>query len=172
MNWYGDIETTGLSGKSGDIILLGVFLPSDSDDAVIMANGEVPDDDGIAVQLSEWLDEHQGDEIYGYNWFGFDLRFINDRRASAGMWPRAWLGQHDLKDDAKRAFPYLPDHKLDTLAKSLKLDEQKTPLDLAMNFRCANDINDVEAWKSLTEHCVADVKVLRAVHEAMYRYDV
>jgi uncharacterized protein YprB with RNaseH-like and TPR domain len=168
LNWYADLETTGLSGKSGDILLLGVFLRDDNDDAVVIANGEVPDDDGVTMTISNWLDEHQNDNVYGYNWFGFDLRFLNDRRMAYKMWPRAWMNQYDLKENAKKMFPYLPDHKLDTIAKALDLEEQKTPLDLAINFRCANDINDVEAWKSLTEHCVADVKVLRAVHEKMY----
>jgi uncharacterized protein YprB with RNaseH-like and TPR domain len=170
LNWYGDLETTGLSGKSGDILLLGAFISDESDDAIVIANGEVPDDDGLTIKLSEWLDEHQHDDVYGYNWFGFDLRFINDRRISYRMWPRAWLNQYDLKDTAKKMFPYLPDHKLDTVAHALGIKEEKTPLDLAINFRCANDIKDVEAWKSLTEHCVADIKVLRSVHEAMMEW--
>lgn len=169
MNWFGDLETTGLSGRNGDIILLGCFIPQDSDDVVIIANGDVPDDDGIVHRLDDFLTLHEDeDRVFGWNWFNFDLRFINDRLINDGGWPRAWLHQVDLKDKAKAMFPWLPDHKLDTVAHALGVPTEKTPLDLKINTRCANDITDKEAWDSLIEHCVHDIKVTREVFEKMY----
>ena len=169
MNWYGDFETTGLSAKDGDILLLACFIPSDSDDVVIMANGDVPFDDGLVLNVTDWFDARgKSERVFGYNWFGYDLRFLNQRIIAAGGWPKAWSRHYDLLDETKKKFPYLPDHKLDTVAHALGVANEKTALDLEINRRCADGVDDREAWSLLIEHCVADVKVTRDVYEKMY----
>lgn len=168
MNWFGDLETTGLSGRNGDILLVGCFISQDGDEAIVMANGDVPYDDGFAHNLDDWLTALPWeDSVFGWNWHNFDLRFINDRLILDGGWPRAWHHQYDLKEFAKKQYPWLPDHKLETVARALGCWHNKTPLDLAINLRCANDVGDKEAWDSLIEHCVADIKVTREVYEKM-----
>lgn len=173
--WFCDLETTGLSAKSGDIILVAGFAPLEPDamtkdrDYIVLSNSDVPDDGVEAVRIRDFIMERPDDSFYWWNGFRFDLPFVTERLRQYDQYPFAHLFQYDLKDQFKEMFPYLDGH-LDTAMKALGIEFEKTPLDMTINRRCANSVDDTEAWDSLLEHNVADIRGTREVWKRMYNY--
>jgi uncharacterized protein YprB with RNaseH-like and TPR domain len=171
--WFCDLETTGLSAKSGDIILCAGFAPLEPDpatgdnDYILFKNGDVPDDDGIAVQIRDFMMERPNDAFFWWNGFKFDLPFIVERLRQYDQKIFAHGEQFDLKDDWKRQYPYLDGH-LESAMEAAGVAFEKTPLDLSKNRRCADSIEDKEAWDYLTEHNIADIRGTREVYKFMY----
>ena len=168
--WFWDLETTGLSAKSGDILLLGAFLPLSSDTPVLVSNSDVPDDETEVVRLRDFILEHPRDDFYSWNGFRFDLPFMTERLKQYDYWPFTHEFQYDLKDMFKSRYPWLDGH-LDTALKALGIEQQKTPLDMSINRRCANSVDDTEAWDQLIEHCVADVRGTKEVWKKMESFN-
>jgi uncharacterized protein YprB with RNaseH-like and TPR domain len=165
-----DLETTGLFGKNGDILLTSTFMDLNHKHILCkvcekkhpktfaVKNDTTPDSDQtVAVQISDILREY--DRVVSWNGHGFDMGFLNDRLRVHRERPLLHRGSFDLKEYCKKTFPYL-DGRQDSYAKALDIGHQKTPLDLAQNQKLGRGEGEPEDWADLLYHNDEDVKGL------------
>lgn len=163
-----DFETTDLKANFGRI--LGFVAVDQFGDATILRADEARfagrnkrDDSKIAAAARDILESF--DILVSWNGKRFDNRFLNGRLVLANERPlRGDLMHVDALPISRHYFAW-HSHRLDAVAKTLRLGNQKTPLD-PDTWEAAKDL---ESWAMdyVIEHCVADCMVLR---ETFWRY--
>ncbi len=147
-------------------MLLCVFIDNESDVPVVVANTDVPGSDAaLAVDIRDYLLDNES--IVHWNGNKFDLPWIVKRLGFASEPPFLHTGSFDLMEWCKAKYPYLGG-RLDTYLQATGSPYQKTELDMSINYRCAESLDDVEAWAYLTKHCVNDVLGMRHVYRELY----
>lgn len=166
---YFDIETTNLKANFGRILCASVAdmhgnVKTFRIDEDPWKRPRRRDDVAVAVALRDYLE--QFDFIVGWYSKMFDVPYLNTRLFIAGERPlRSDLKHVDAIWKAKKGNLALHSARLDALAKTLRLDVQKSGLDPDI----WNDAADGEkyAMDYVVEHCELDVLVLRKVFYAM-----
>lgn len=166
---YFDIETTNLKANFGRILCASVAdmygnVRTFRIDEAPYARSRRRDDIGVAVALRDYLE--QFDFIVGWYSKMFDVPYLNTRLLIGNERPLRQDMKHvDAIWKAKKGSLALHSARLDALAKTLRLDVQKSNLDPEI----WNDAADGEkyAMDYVVEHCELDVLVLRKVFYAM-----
>lgn len=166
---YFDIETTNLKANFGRILCASVAdmhgnVRTFRIDEEPYKRPRRRDDIAVAVALRDYLEEF--DFIVGWYSKMFDVPYLNTRLLLGNERPLRQDMKHvDAIWKAKKGSLALHSARLDALAKTLRLDVQKTGLDPEI----WNDAADGEqyAMDYVVEHCEADVLVLRKVFYAM-----
>jgi uncharacterized protein YprB with RNaseH-like and TPR domain len=166
---YFDIETTNLKANFGRILCASVAdmygnVKTFRIDEDPWKRDRRRDDIAVAVGLRDYLE--QFDFIVGWYSKMFDVPYLNTRLFIGGERPlRSDMKHVDAIWKAKKGSLALHSARLDALAKTLRLDVQKSGLDPDI----WNDAADGEkyAMDYVVEHCELDVLVLRKVFYAM-----
>ena len=166
---YFDIETTNLKANFGRILCASVAdmfgnVRTFRIDEAPYARTRRRDDIGVAVALRDYLE--QFDFIVGWYSKMFDVPYLNTRLLIGNERPLRQDMKHvDAIWKAKKGSLALHSARLDALAKTLRLDVQKSGLDPEI----WNDAADGQkyAMDYVVEHCELDVLVLRKVFYAM-----
>jgi len=158
-----DVESTDLKAPFGNVLCCS-FITLDGkrpftyrlDDAKY--RGKRPEDDSVLVQaIKDYLD---GSFCWvGWNSKMFDVALLNARLILAGKRPIEKRMHIDLMYYARRPFMALYSSRLDAVAKSLELAEQKT--DLNPNIWVKARHLDKGAMNYVVDHCEKDILVLR-----------
>jgi uncharacterized protein YprB with RNaseH-like and TPR domain len=162
---YFDLETTNLKANFGRILCASVAdmfgnVRTFRIDEAPYARTKRRDDIALAVGLRDYLE--QFDVIMGWYSKMFDIPFLNTRLLIGNERPlRADIMHVDAIWKAKKGSMALHSARLDALAKTFRLDTQKTVLDPDI-WQDASD-GDKVAMDYVVEHCEADVLVLRKV---------
>jgi uncharacterized protein YprB with RNaseH-like and TPR domain len=163
-----DYETTGLKANFGRTL---VFSVCGADGKMTTLRADDPALQGRTRRDDAKLAAASRDILESYNilvsWNGkrFDIRYLNGRLLLGGERPlRSDIMHADLLPISRHYFAW-HSHRLDAVAKTLRLTNQKTELD----FDAIEAARDGEAWAldNIVEHCEADVRVLRDV---FFRY--
>lgn len=158
-----DIEATDLKGNFGRMLCISI---ADVFGNVQTLRGDDPrfagvkrrDDSRLAVAARDLLESY--DQWVGWNSKMYDIPFIDTRLLIAGERPLRKDVMHiDPMWKAGRFSLTLHSRRLDAVAKTFRLDAQKTPLD----FDTWQDAAEGEKWAmdQVVEHCEADVLALR-----------
>jgi uncharacterized protein YprB with RNaseH-like and TPR domain len=159
-----DYETTGLKANFGRTL---VFSVVDAFGNVTTLRGDDPalrgrtrrDDSKLVAASRDLLETFN--ILCSWNGKRFDLRYLNGRLMLGGERPiRGDLMHIDLLPISRHYLAW-HSHRLDAVAKTLRLKNQKTELDFDM-IEAARD-GESEAIDNIVEHCEADVLVLRDV---------
>jgi uncharacterized protein YprB with RNaseH-like and TPR domain len=159
-----DYETTGLKANFGRTLCMSVadmygqVFTLRADDPALA--GRTRRDDSRLVAASRDLLE-EFDILCSWNGKRFDLRYLNGRLMLGNERPiRGDLMHVDLLPISRHYLAW-HSHRLDAVAKTLRLDVQKTELD----FDAIEAARDGEEWAldNIVEHCEHDVLVLRQV---------
>jgi uncharacterized protein YprB with RNaseH-like and TPR domain len=159
-----DYETTGLKANFGRTL---VFSVADMAGRVTTLRSDDPalagrtrrDDSKLVAASRDILEQYQ--ILCSWNGKRFDLRYLNGRLMLGGERPiRGDLMHIDLLPISRHYLAW-HSHRLDAVAKTLRLGNQKTELD----FDAIEAARDGEEWAvdNIVEHCEADVLVLRDV---------
>lgn len=159
-----DYETTGLKANFGRTL---VFSVADAFGNVTTLRADDPalagrnrrDDSRLVAASRDLLETYN--VLVSWNGKRFDLRYLNGRLVLAGERPlRGDLMHVDLLPISRHYLAW-HSHRLDAVAKTLRLGNQKTELD----FDAIEAARDGETWAmdNIVEHCEADVLVLRDV---------
>ncbi len=166
---YFDLETTNLKANFGRILCASVAdmfgnVRTFRIDEAPYARSRRRDDIALCVALRDYLE--QFDIIMGWYSKMFDVPFLNTRLLIGNERPlRADIMHVDAIWKAKKGSMALHSARLDSLAKTFRLDTQKTVLDPDI-WQDAAD-GDKEAMDYVVEHCEADVLVLRKVFHVL-----
>lgn len=163
-----DFETTDLKANFGRI--LGFVVVDQFGDEIKLRADEPRflgrnkrDDSKIAAAARDVLESF--DILVSWNGKRFDNRFLNGRLVLANERPlRGDLMHVDALPISRHYFAW-HSHRLDAVAKTLRLGNQKTPLD-PDTWEAAKDLEEW-AMDYVMEHCVADCLVLR---DTFWRY--
>lgn len=165
-----DYETTGLKANFGRTLVMSV---ADMHGKVTTLRADDPAfwgrnrrDDSLLVAASRDLLE-TFDILCSWNGKRFDLRYLNGRLMLGNQRPlRGDIMHVDLLPISRHYLAW-HSHRLDAVAKTLRLDVQKTDLD----FDAIEAARDGETWAmdNIVEHCEHDVLVLRQVFNAYQR---
>jgi len=162
---YFDLETTNLKANFGRILCASVAdmfgnVRTFRIDEAPYARARRRDDIALCVALRDYLE--QFDVIMGWYSKMFDVPYLNTRLLIGNERPlRADIMHVDAIWKAKKGSMALNSARLDTLAKTFRLDVQKTGLDPDIWNDAAE--GEKEAMDYVVEHCEADVLVLRKV---------
>ena len=158
-----DLETTNLRGNFGRILVASFVTIGDGD--VITYRGDdkkfkkkdLADDSKLALAIKEYLER----SWCWISWNGkmFDVPFLNTRLRLADLEPVEKRMHIDLMYYARRPNMSLNNSRLDTIAKTFELAEQKT--DLTPKEWINAMLLDSKSIDYIVEHCEQDVKVLR-----------
>jgi uncharacterized protein YprB with RNaseH-like and TPR domain len=166
---YFDIETTNLKANFGRILcasvadMFGNVRTFRIDDPPYQRERR-RDDIGVAVALRDYLEEF--DFIVGWYSKMFDVPYLNTRLLLGNERPLRQDMKHvDAIWKAKKGSLALHSARLDALAKTLRLDVQKSVLDPEI-WQDAAD-GDRDAMDYIVKHCELDVLILRKVFYAM-----
>lgn len=161
-----DIEATDLKANFGRLLCLSVAdQHSTSRDDVVTFRWDDPefagrnrrDDSLLAAAIRDYLD--QFDVWVGWNSKRYDIPFINTRLALHDLRPlRADIMHIDPMYTSRHSMR-LHSSRLDAVAKTFRLDDQKTPLDPEIWAAAAD--GEREAMDYVVMHCEQDVLVLR-----------
>jgi len=166
---YFDLETTNLKANFGRILCASVAdmfgnVRTFRIDEAPYARERRRDDVALAVALRDYLE--QFDVILGWYSKMFDVPYLNTRLLIGNERPlRADIMHVDAIWKAKKGSMALHSARLDALAKTFRLDVQKTGLDPEIWNDAAD--GDKEAMDYVVEHCEADVLVLRKVFHVL-----
>jgi hypothetical protein len=166
---YFDLETTNLKANFGRILCASVAdmfgnVRTFRIDEAPYARPKRRDDIALAVALRDYLE--QFDVIMGWYSKMFDVPFLNTRLLIGNERPlRADIMHVDAIWKAKKGSMALHSARLDALAKTFRLDVQKTGLDPDIWNDAAD--GDKEAMDYVVEHCEHDVLVLRKVFHVL-----
>ena len=157
-----DIETTNLNANFGRILLTS-FANIHTGEVVTMRGddekfrGEKLSDDSKLVAA---IRDYMNDSFCWVSWNGkmFDVPFINTRLALADEETMDKRLHIDLMYYARKPFLKIHSSRLDAVAKTFELKEQKTEL-TPKDWTDAM-VLDKEALDYIQEHCEQDVKVL------------
>jgi uncharacterized protein YprB with RNaseH-like and TPR domain len=167
-----DLETTGLFGGNGDIILSCTFLDiTDRDNWTTynLAHIDAPEpDDIIASDIRDELNKY--DRIIAWNSHGFDLKFLNDRLKANRLRPFIHRGSFDMKEYCKATYSYIGGSQ-DEWLKALDCVHQKTPLDIEQNRRIGRGEGTADDWKELLYHNDEDVKGMKEIYDWLFPRD-
>jgi uncharacterized protein YprB with RNaseH-like and TPR domain len=160
-----DIEATHLKASFGHIICCSFVNLLDPDDPVVtfrideLKGKRISDDSRVVKKIKEKLE----DTWIWAGWYSkhYDVPFINGRLALHGFLPVEKRMHLDLLYYSKGQFMRLHSSKLDSVAKTFQLKNQKTDI-LPDEWLRAGE-GDKAAIDYVVEHCEADVKVLRDV---------
>ena len=160
-----DIESTSLKGSFGHIICCSFVDLLDQNAEVetvridVLKGKRKSDDHRVAKAIKEKLE----DSWIWAGWYSkmFDIPFINARLALHDMMPVEKRMHIDLLYYSKGQFMKLHSSRLDSVAKTFRLNTQKTDI-LPDEWLRAGE-GDSEAINYVVDHCEADVKVLRDV---------
>lgn len=164
-----DIEATDLKANFGRMLCLSV---ADNLGNVVTLRGDDPeyvgrkrrDDSRLAVAARDYLE--QFDVWVGWNSKMYDIPFIDSRLLIAGERPLRKDVMHiDPMWKAGRFSLALHSRRLDAVAKTFRLDSQKTPLDFETWQDAAE--GEREAMDNVVEHCEADTLTLRAAFHVL-----
>lgn len=159
-----DYETTGLKANFGRTLCMSV---TDMFGTVTTLRGDDPryagrnrrDDSRLIAACRDQLEQYN--ILCSWNGKRFDLRYMNGRLMLGGERPmRGDLMHIDLLPISRHYLAW-HSHRLDAVAKTLRLSIQKTELDFD-EIEAARD-GEREAMDSIVEHCEHDVLVLRQV---------
>ena len=159
-----DYETTGLKANFGRTL---VFSVADMYGNVVTLRSDDPALRGVSRRDDSRLVAASRDLLETFNilvsWNGkrFDLRYLNGRLMLGHERPlRGDIMHVDLLPISRHYLAW-HSHRLDAVAKTLRLSNQKTELD----FDAIEAARDGEEWAidNIVEHCEADVLVLRDV---------
>ena len=160
-----DLETTNLRANFGRLIV-ACFAELNNDNVVIMRADDkkyrcknIGDDSKLALAVKEYLEECW--MWVGYNSKMYDIPFLNTRLMLADEKPVDRRLHADLLYYCRRPHLNLNNARLDTVAKTFRLKEQKTVLDPDIWVNAM--MLDKEALDYVAEHCVQDVLVLKEV---------
>ena len=157
-----DLETTNLRANFGRILCC-CFAPFDSDEVIVMRGDEkkykkkkLYDDSELALDIKEYLEE----SWCWVTWNGkmFDVPFVNTRLTLSGQEPLYKRMHIDLMYYARRPNLKIHSSRLDAVAKTFALKEQKT--DLTPEQWTEAMRLEKEAMDYIHKHCEQDVKVL------------
>ena len=167
-----DLETTNLKATFGHI-LCGCFLPMDPasaelvifrlDDKAYRNRRDLADDSKMAIAIRDYMEK-------SFAWVGwyskmFDVGFLQTRLLKCGADPLERRMHIDLIYYARRPNLALHSSRLDAVAKTFKLSEQKTELNPDI-WNAAFQL-DREAMDYVVEHCTQDVRVLKEVFDIL-----
>jgi DNA polymerase elongation subunit (family B) len=162
-----DFETTPI-GYPDPRILTAVFLGlSPAEEAVVFQNtsgveGEW-DDAEVCRNIRDYMVEY-GLNI-GWNSNDYDLNLLTKRLREHGE-EVPIIESFDLKTWVKTHYPYAKDYHLDTWAKAVNTEYQKTPFEKPI-WEAAL-AGDKQAFGYIIDHNVKDVFATRAVYERLF----
>lgn len=159
-----DLETTDLKATFGHI-LAGCFLPLHDDKVVVFRLDDrkykpkkrLHDDSKLVEAIRDYMEESFA--WVGWNSKMFDVPFVQTRLA---LQRKRLLNKRmhvDLMYYARRPNLVLHNSRLDTMAKSFRMADQKTVLDPEI-WNAAFEL-DRDAMDYVVEHCIQDTKVLQ-----------
>lgn len=158
-----DIEATDLKGNFGRLLcfsvadVFGNVTTFRSDDPQFRGEKR-RDESKLAIAIRDHLETY--DVWVGWNSKLYDVPFINTRLLIWDERPlRADIMHIDPMWKAGQGSLTLHSRRLDAVAKTFRLDAQKTPLDPDIWQDAAE--GEKEAMDYVVEHCEADVLVLR-----------
>lgn len=164
-----DIEATDLKGNFGRLLcvsgadMFGNVMTMRADDPQFAGNKR-RDDSRLAVAVRDWLETF--DMWVGWNSKMYDIPFIDTRLLIAGERPiRKDIMHVDPMWKAGQFSLTLHSRRLDAVAKTFRLDSQKTALDPDIWMDAAE--GDKTAMDYVVEHCEADVLVLRGAFHVL-----
>lgn len=172
-----DIEATDLGANFGRLLCCS-FVDLGSDkvetyrrDRRPWKSREPADDRKLAVAIRDRLE--QADIVVGWNSILYDQPFVNARLTAYGERPLRLTKENgtvhlDLMYYAGGQSMRLPGRRLDTVAKFLHADNEKTPLTPEVWAKAAE--GDKHALADVVEHCENDVLVLRDVFPYLARH--
>ena len=163
-----DIETTGLKGDYAQI--LGAVVKEYNGEMRVFRCDDYPifktqpwNDRQLCIDLRDELERY--DEISGWNSFFFDKNTINTRLILNGDRPMRNIKHRDLMMISKKNLT-IHNGRLDSIARALGLEDEKTVLDPVNWMRVTRGGNTPEGKASLDyimEHCVIDVLITEQV---------
>lgn len=159
-----DIEATDLKANFGRMLCMSVadqfgnVTTVRADDPELRGD-KIRDDRLLAIAARDLLESY--DIIVGWNSKSYDVPFIDSRLLIHDERPiRKDLMHVDPMYKAGRFSMALQSRRLDSVAKTFRLDEQKTDIDWEYWMDAA--MGDSAALDYVVEHCEADVLTLRA----------
>lgn len=166
---YFDIEATDLKGNFGRLLCMSVadvfgnVRTLRADDPQYRGT-KIRDDRLLACAIRDYLETF--DVWVGWNSRMYDIPFINTRLLIHGERPlRQDIMHIDPMWKAGRFSLTLHSRRLDAVAKTFRLAEQKTPLDFDVWQDAA--MGETEAIDYVVKHCEADVLVLREAFDVL-----
>ena len=167
-----DLETTNLRANFGRIIV-ACFLDMEEDTVVTLRGDDKKymgknhaDDSLLAKAIKEKLESCWC--WVGWNSKMFDIPFLNTRLNLGNMDAVNKRMHIDLMYYARRPNLLLNSSRLDTVAKTFRLLEQKTQLDPETWVNAM--LLDSDSLDYIQEHCEQDVKVLKEVFPILCPY--
>jgi uncharacterized protein YprB with RNaseH-like and TPR domain len=167
-----DLETTNLRANFGRV-LVGCFVDLHTGetttyraDAKEYKGKDCADDSKLVEAIKEKLEASWA--WIGWNSKLFDIAFLNTRLNLSGQPPVNKRMHIDLMYYARRPNLCLNSSRLDTVAQTFKLTEQKTLLDPETWVKAM--LLDSKALDYITEHCIQDVLVLKEVFPILAPY--
>jgi uncharacterized protein YprB with RNaseH-like and TPR domain len=162
---YFDIEATDLKANFGRLLCMSVadqfgnVVTLRADDPKLRGE-RVRDDLKLAQACRDYLETF--DIIVGWNSKMYDVPFIDSRLIIGGdsRTLRKDIMHVDPMWKAGRFSLALQSRRLDSVAQTFRLDEQKTPIEFEQWMDAA--MGDSEALDYVVKHCEADVLTLRA----------
>lgn len=160
-----DIEATDLKANFGRLLCMsvadqfGALTTLRADDPSLRGE-RVRDDLKLAQACRDLLESF--DIIVGWNSRAYDVPFIDSRLIIGGdaRTIRKDLMHVDPMWKAGRFSMALQSRRLDSVAQTFRLDQQKTPIEFEAWMDAA--MGDSEALDYVVQHCEADVLTLRA----------
>jgi DNA polymerase elongation subunit (family B) len=107
------------------------------------------------------------DAVIGHNMKSFDLKHINTRIMMNKLEPMILPHPIDTLLLSRSNFN-LSSHKLDELARALKLEVRKSPMCRQDWIDCYN--GDLKAFKKMAKYCKQDIQLTEAVYNELYPY--
>jgi len=166
---YFDIEATDLKGNFGRLLcvsgadMFGNVKTFRADD-VAWAGRKRRDDVKLAAAVRDWMETF--DMWCGWNSKKYDVPFIDTRLLIGEERPlRKDIMHVDPMYKAGQFSLTLHSRRLDAVAKTFRLDAQKTALDPDIWMDAAD--GDHSAMDYVVEHCEADVLTLRAAFHVL-----
>lgn len=159
-----DIEATDLKANFGRLLCMSVAdmfgnVVTLRSDAPEFRGERVRDDRLLAIGCRDLLETY--DVIVGWNSKKYDVPFIDSRLTIHDERPlRKDIMHIDPMYKAGQFSLALQSRRLDSVAQTFRLDEQKTPIDPEFWMDAA--LGDSAAMDYVVEHCEADVLTLRA----------
>lgn len=164
-----DFETTNLRANFGRL-LVASFISLNSDEVVTFRADEekykkknLSNDSSLAKDIKKYME----DQFCWISWNGklFDMPFLNTRLRLADLEPVNKRIHIDLMYYARRPNLCLNSSRLDTVAKTFRLGEQKTDLDPQTWVDAM--LLDKKALDYVAEHCEQDVRVLKEAFQIL-----
>jgi uncharacterized protein YprB with RNaseH-like and TPR domain len=164
-----DIEATDLKANFGRMLCMSVadmfgnITTLRADDPQLKGS-KIRDDSKLAVASRDLLEAF--DIICGWNSKAYDVPFIDARLLIAGERPlRKDLMHVDPMWKAGQFSLALQSRRLDSVAKTFRLENQKT--DIEWEFWMDAAMGDSDALNYVVTHCESDVKVLRSAFHVL-----